>query len=80
MRKHRNELGEILIFLHQDIAFDDNIWLERIVRELADNPNQILGFAGMPKAGRTISNMRYLKTKQLITRTQLKEKTSGIFR
>lgn len=75
LRKHRNELGEILIFLHQDIAFDDNIWLERIVRELADNPNQILGFAGMPKAGRTISNMRYLKTKQLITRTQLKEKT-----
>lgn len=29
----------------------------------------------MPKAGRTISNMRYLKTKQLITHTQLKEKT-----
>ena len=40
-----------------------------------DNPNQILGVAGMPKGGRTISNLKYLKTGKYITTTQVAEKT-----
>lgn len=75
LQQHNNDLGDILVFSHQDIAFDDSKWLERITIELLDNPNQILGFAGMPKTGRTVSNMRYQKTKDLITKTQLVEKT-----
>ncbi len=46
LQQHDNDLGDILVFLHQDIAFDNDDWLERIKIELQTNPNQILGFAG----------------------------------
>jgi hypothetical protein len=71
---HPGHADDVLIFLHQDMAFDDDAFLQRIVKELSDNPRQILGFAGMPKSGRTVSNLKYLRTKSYITRTQVKEK------
>lgn len=39
------------------------------------DPNQILGFAGMPKEGRTVSNLKYYRTGQFITGTQVQTKT-----
>lgn len=75
LQLHSDELNGILVFVHQDIAFDDSKWIERITEELCNNPNQILGFAGMLKTGKTVSNMRYQKTKELITSTQLSKKT-----
>lgn len=75
LRAHWDELGDILVFLHQDIAFDDDAWMKRIEAELAADPNQVLGFAGMPKAGRTVSNLRYRQTGEYITATQVAEKT-----
>lgn len=75
IEQHWEELGDILVFLHQDIAFDDDVWLRRIETELSATPNQLLGFAGMLKAGRTVSNLRYHRTKEYITRAQVAEKT-----
>lgn len=75
LKSRWNDLGDVLIFLHQDIAFDDDSFICRIEQELKTNPQQILGFAGMPRAGRTVSNLRYFSTKQFITCTQIKEKT-----
>jgi hypothetical protein len=76
LEQHWSELGSILVFCHQDIAFcNDAFFLARIVLELSSNPNQVLGFAGMPQGGRTVSNLQYLNTKQFITRTQVAEKT-----
>ncbi len=72
---HAQQLGDILIFVHQDISFDDDRFQQRIVKELSANPNQILGAAGMPVAGRTVSNLKYRRTGKYITATQLDEKT-----
>ena len=38
IEKHKDEIGEILIFLHQDIAFSDSGFLEKIISELTANP------------------------------------------
>lgn len=75
IKKHINEIGDILIFLHQDIAFDNDIFQNRIIQELQSIPNQLVGFAGMPSTGKTISNLKYQLTKQYITTTQIREKT-----
>lgn len=72
---HQGGCGSILIFLHQDIAFDDFQFEKRIVKELTENPNQILGFAGMPAKGGVVSNLRYYRTKEFITKRQIKDKT-----
>lgn len=73
--KHSEQLEDILIFVHQDIAFDNDKLQQRIVGELNDNANQILGVAGMPYTGKTISNLKYRGTGEYITATQLEEKT-----
>lgn len=67
---------DILVILHQDIAFDTSEpWL-RVQRELGENPRQIVGFAGMSKeVGRTISNVRDQGTKEFVTLTRVSEKT-----
>lgn len=75
LRAHWQELDDVLVFLHQDIAFDDDSWMRRIERELAADPNQLLGFAGMPRTGRTVSNLRYRQTGEYITTSQASGKT-----
>ena len=75
LRAHWQELDDVLVFLHQDIAFDDDLWMRRIETELATDPLQVLGFAGMPKAGRTVSNLKYRQTGAYITATQVSGKT-----
>lgn len=74
LQKHQDILGDILIFLHQDIAFDNDAFLQRITTELVANPNQILGFAGMSSEGKVYSNLKYEKTKQYITKAHLNDK------
>lgn len=64
-----------MIFVHQDVAFDDDRFQCSVVNELSINPNQILGAAGMPYSGRTISNLKYRQSGKYITVTQLSEKT-----
>lgn len=75
LEMHRDVLGDVLVFLHQDIAFDDDLFIHRLEEEFRANPLQLLGFAGMPTAGYTVSNLRYFRTKQFITQAQIKEKT-----
>ena len=73
-KQMQGELGDVLVFLHQDIAFDNASLFQRIAVELQREPNQILGVAGMPESSRTVSNLKYHATHQYITRTQLTEK------
>lgn len=70
-----HDLDGILIFVHQDIAFDNLLFEKRIVKELTENPNQILGFAGMPAKGGVVSNLRYYRTKGYITQRRIADKT-----
>lgn len=74
-KKNEDHLKEILVFLHQDIAFDDGRLFLTIIRELASDPNQIIGVAGMPTSGKTISNLKYKESGCYITSTQVSEKT-----
>lgn len=75
VRKNEGQLKEILVFLHQDIAFDDGRLFLNIIQELAFDPNQIIGVAGMSTSGKTVSNLKYKESGCYITSTQVSEKT-----
>lgn len=66
---------DILIFVHQDIAFKDSRFLKRIVKEFTSNENQLIGVAGMSPERKTISNLKYLNTGEYITRERVKSTT-----
>lgn len=68
-----DKIEDIIIFCHQDIAFDDTQFLDRIIQELKSNPFQIIGFAGITDNGMAYSNLRYYKTKEYITRNRVIE-------
>lgn len=74
IEKRKDEIGDILIFCHQDIAFDNIIFLQNIISELTESPNQIIGFAGIDTHGSVLSNLQYQENKQFITRNQIKAK------
>ena len=75
IEQHKSELGDILVFCHQDIAFDNTSFLNNIITELSHDPRQILGFAGMRDDGHVVSNLKYHESQKFITWNQLKEKT-----
>lgn len=75
VRKNAAIIKDILVFLHQDIAFDNSELFFTIENELATDPNQILGVAGMPYTGKTISNLRYKEDRSFITKTRATVKT-----
>jgi hypothetical protein len=74
IEQREHEIGDILIFCHQDIAFDNVTFLQNIISELTENPNQIIGFAGIDTHGSVLSNLQYQENKQFITRNQIKAK------
>lgn len=78
IEQQKKELGEILVFCHQDVAFDNSSFLDSIISELSEEPEQILGFAGMADNGHVVSNLKYQGNKSFITRNRLKEKTKAI--
>lgn len=65
LEKYRNQLSDILIFAHPDIAFDDDIFEKKIIEELTNDPNLIIGFAGETE-GPTLSNLKYRRSKNFI--------------
>lgn len=75
IEQHKSELGDILVFCHQDIAFDNTSFLNNIITELSHDPLQILGLAGIRDDGHVVSNLKYHESQTFITRNQLKEKT-----
>lgn len=75
VKKNNEILKDILVFLHQDIAFNSAELFLKIIQELSNNPNQIIGLAGMPLRGRTISNLKYKETDCYIAATRVYEKT-----
>ena len=70
-----DKIGEIIIFIHQDIAFDSPEFIDEIESDLIENPYQILGVAGMNQTGGTLSNLKYRGNRNFITQTQIQEKT-----
>ena len=78
LTNYSQDLGDILIFAHQDIAFDNNKFLSRIINELSSNPLQILGFAGVTQDIKILSNLKYKKDQTFITRTQITRKEEVI--
>lgn len=72
-RKH--EIGDIIVFCHQDIAFSNGEFINTLVEEFKNNPKQIIGFAGITSSGTVLSNLKYRKGDKYITRHRVKEKT-----
>lgn len=68
---HIEALGEVLVFLHQDIAFDDTSFFNRLEKEFSVNHNLIIGAAGTKEACAVYSNLKYRKSKSFITRHQI---------
>lgn len=64
---HKSSVGDIIVFLHQDIAFDNDDFHKYIVDYLSKHPNTIIGVAGSFEYGdKRGSNLRYYKTKEFI--------------
>lgn len=75
VKNNENNLGRIIVFLHQDIAFDNiDFWI-RLVDEFKDEQNQIIGVAGIDGLGRVLSNLKYLEDKSFITENHITQKT-----
>jgi len=71
---HLDELGKILVFLHQDIAFDHiSFWIQ-LVNEFRNNSNQIIGAAGIRVENKVVSNLKYFDDKSYITEYQIDKK------
>lgn len=73
-----NAEGDVLVFCHQDIAFDDQKFFYEIEEMFLENPDMILGLAGVKRDGCVYSNLKYLKNKKYITRKRVKEKRERV--
>lgn len=60
------DLGDILIFLHSDIAFENRDFENRILHEFQKDRNQIIGIAGVALNGTVYSNAKHRQTKQCV--------------
>lgn len=60
----RDKLGDILIFVHSDVAFDDRDFEGRIKTEFARDKNQIIGVAGHAFNRVTYSNAKHRDTNE----------------
>lgn len=72
---HRDELGEILVFCHQDFAFETDEFHLAVIDTLRQYPNALVGGAGRsysPKHTlRCPSNQRFFATRQRIYNTSI---------
>ena len=72
---HIYELGDILCFMHQDIAFDDDTFQQELISAFENNDNQIIGFSGKKCNDQSYSNLRYYATKDYIVNNQITSPT-----
>lgn len=79
LSRHRAELGEILVFCHQDFAFETEEFHQSVVRLLAEDPKRLVGAAGRlwsPRHTRRLaSNLRYFKTRKPVCNTPIDRPT-----
>jgi len=79
LERHRQELGEILVFCHQDFAFETDEFHLSVVRLLAENPLRLVGAAGRQWSPRhtrkLVSNLRFLGTRQPVCNTPIDRPT-----
>lgn len=72
--KYWGALGDAVCFIHQDIRFDNVDFHDRICLEIASNPFQLLGVAGVRDGETTSSNLRYYEDNSYITSLHLPAK------
>ena len=70
-----DDISSCLLFVHQDVFFQDIDFLTKIELELAQTPNDIIGLAGIISSGKVLSNLKYLNSQQYITLNQISNKT-----
>ena len=69
--------NDFLLFIHQDVAFDESDFLQQLELALLEHPGCIAGLAGVTPAGIILSNLRYRETGSYITRRQLDRPTEA---
>lgn len=65
IERNIDKINDIIIFIHPDMAFDNDVFEKRIVAELKDNPNQILCLAGKTDTY-VYTNLKHRQTKENI--------------
>lgn len=70
-KEFKEAKGDILVFCHQDIAFDDSGFLQNVEKAFNKNPDSILGLAGIKKDGKMYSNLKYFGNKEYITQKRV---------
>ena len=63
--------GDVLIFCHQDIAFNNTSFIRSIENILEKNPDSIIGLAGIKKDGCVYSNLKYFNNDEYITKKRV---------
>lgn len=71
LENNKELLGDILVFCHNDIRFDNSDLHDYIVKTLYNDRNQIIGVAGKDERNKVPSNLRYYENKQYITKTRI---------
>ena len=71
----KNLTSNILFFVHQDIYFSSSAFIDAAAKYIQDGCNVILGVAGMPTAGRVVSNLKYYNSQEYITVTRVQEES-----
>lgn len=75
IEQREGEIGDIIVFCHQDIAFSNEKFINTLIEEFKNNPKQIIGFAGITPTETVVSNLKYRKNDKYITRHRVHEKT-----
>ncbi len=73
LEENKQVLGDILIFCHNDIAFENTDFHDFVVKTLLRDSNQIIGVAGKDEHNKVPSNLRYFANKEYITRTRIEK-------
>ena len=66
-----DNMNDVVVFCHQDIAFKNTLLWEHAEEEFKRNPSQMLGVAGMSSEGMTVSNLKYFDSDCYVTKCQV---------
>ena len=68
-----NIKGDVVLFCHQDICFQNSDTLEKIEKNIKENPDSIVGLCGITKKKEVYSNLKYKKTNEYITKKRVEK-------
>lgn len=70
IKKNIDYIGDVIIFVHQDIAFDNLLFLKSLENKFSKGESGIFGYAGIASDGLVYSNLQYYYTKEYIIPSQ----------